>query len=100
VNATIHAGAWGVGTQALLTIGLEKAAAAQAMTMSYTSIVWAELAGVIIFKEYPAILPLLGIALVIAGTLYCGAAAKPAKCKHCKSTGDDQLQSIEQTRTV
>jgi drug/metabolite transporter (DMT)-like permease len=90
--AIVNAGAWGVGTQALLTIGLEKTAAAQAMTMSYTSIVWAELAGVIIFKEYPVMLPLLGIVLVIAGTLYCGAVARPpAMCEHRKQTGDCQL---------
>lgn len=59
-----------------MTIGLEKADAAAAMSMSYSSIVWAELAGVLAFHEYPNAWSLLGIVIIIGGTVYCGRAGK------------------------
>lgn len=59
-----------------MTIGLEKADAAAAMSMSYSSIVWAELAGVLVFHEFPNAWSLAGIVVIIGGTLYCAGGGK------------------------
>jgi drug/metabolite transporter (DMT)-like permease len=62
------AGASGLLVQILLTKGLELADAAKAMTMAYSSIVWAELAGTLLFREYANVWSLLGITIIIGGT--------------------------------
>jgi drug/metabolite transporter (DMT)-like permease len=66
------AGFWGVGVQLFLAAGLEKADAVEAMVMSYTGIVWVEIAGVLLFHEFPTIWSLIGIVVIIAGSLHCG----------------------------
>lgn len=53
-----------------MTLGLERARAAKALTMVYTSIVWTEIAGIFVFKEVPNVWAVLGVAVIIAATCY------------------------------
>lgn len=64
------AGMWGYGVQIFMTLGLERARAAKAMTMTYTSIVWSEMAGIFIFKETPNLWAVIGVAVIIGSTFY------------------------------
>jgi hypothetical protein len=56
--------------QLFMTLGLERARAAKAMTMTYTSIVWSELAGVFVFNETPNAWAVLGVVVIIGSTFY------------------------------
>jgi EamA-like transporter family len=86
------AGVSGLLVQILLTKGLELADAAKAMTMAYSSIVWAELAGALLFREYPNVWSLLGIAIIIGGTLYCGTESQaPATPRHMHEEAQELL---------
>lgn len=77
--AHFRAGLWGFGVQVLLTWGLAHAGAARAMTMSYTSILWGEIAGIALFHEWPNLLAVLGILIVVSGTLYTSVRGQPAR---------------------
>jgi EamA-like transporter family len=62
------AGLWGYALQILVTKGLELAPAARAMSLQYTAILWGEVAGMALFKEFPNLWAILGIVVVIVGT--------------------------------
>lgn len=71
-----RAGAWGYGVQIFMTLGLERARAAKAMTMAYSSIVWSELAGVFLFSEVPNTWAVLGVLVIVGSTLYNSSQAR------------------------
>ena len=66
-NTDLHlsyAGSTGYGTQICMTYALQNSKAAPAIAMSYLSVVWSLLSGILVFKEYPNALSLVGAALI------------------------------------
>lgn len=59
-----------------MTVGLERARAAKAMTMAYSSIVWSELAGVYLFAEVPNAWAVVGVFVIVGATFYNGSQAR------------------------
>lgn len=64
IKKPLCAGLTGYGTQICMTFALQNAKAAPAIAMSYLSVVWSLLSGILIFHEIPNWISCVGAALV------------------------------------
>jgi EamA-like transporter family len=87
-----------------MTWGLERARAAKAMTMAYTSIVWTEIAGVFMFQEVPNTWAVLGIVVIVGATLYNSQAriqsAQPGEASSIFSEASGSNRSDEEKEAI
>ena len=56
--------------QVTVTAGLQRAKAAPAVAMGYLSVVWGLLADVLIFRDYPTALSILGATIVCLSSFF------------------------------
>lgn len=94
----VFTGVWGYGVQIFMTMGLERARAAKAMTMAYTSIVWSELAGIFLFQEVPNTWAVLGVVVIVGSTFYNSQASikKPETSTFFPETAGAGMSGAEQ----
>lgn len=64
------AGLSGLGVQVFMTLSLERLKAAAGMSITYSAIIWSELAGILLFNEIPNAWAIVGTIIVLSSTLY------------------------------
>eukprot|EP00892_Ulva_mutabilis_P007720 jgi/Ulvmu1/531/UM001_0539.1 len=65
-------GLTGIAVQAFLTLSLERVKAAAGMNISYSAIIWSELAGICLFNEIPNAWAIVGTVAVLCSTVASG----------------------------